>query len=477
MRVESVWLTGSEKQLIYEQALVVLERVGMRMAGSHALSLLADSGACVEQESGIVRIPPEVVSRALELCPREILMAGASPAHDVLLAENERPHFCTAGCAARTLDMLTRQVRSSTLEDLRDCAALCDEVDEVEVICTPVTATDVPPERRELVEYATLLGESSKHQIFVNSPRQATALTRIAEVLSGDLDAFRARPRFTTLCTVASPLQVDGSLLDFHASMAAIGAPVAIFVSPLCGANAPVTIAGAVTQALAEFLGAATAIQLLAPGARLLMGSTGAVLDMRSAMATLASPEAVTISAIGAQVAHYLGVPVQCAGLASDANDAGIQAGYEKAIKGMATAMAGADMISGGIGLIESASLLYLPQVLIDAEIVAMIRRVVAGADIDRETIMTEMIERVGVGGDFLKEKETARRLRAGEHFDPLIATRLSHDRWVARGQTEIDVATEQVQRLLAAREGRAAYLTDDQQREIARICAGDTED
>ena len=357
MLLEVSWLQNHEKRLIVEQALVLLERVGMKMKGSQALDLLADAGAQVDRETGIARIPPDIVTQALRLCPRRIVMAGASPEADVIIDEGQQSRFCTGGCAARTLDIDAGEVRPSTLEDLRQSAALCDELAEVSVVFTPVTATDVAPERRELVEYATLLSESAKHQIFVNCPHEAQPLARIAEVLSGDLAAFRERPRFSTLCTVASPLKVDGELLDFHATMAAMGAPVGIFPCPLCGANAPVTVAGTVTQGLAEFLGAATAIQLMSPGARLIMGSIGTILDMHSAMASFAAPEAVLISAMGAQVAHFLGLPVQCAGLATSANYPGIQAGYEKAIKSMATVAAGADMISGGLGLLESANL------------------------------------------------------------------------------------------------------------------------
>jgi trimethylamine---corrinoid protein Co-methyltransferase len=469
MRVRASWLTAADERLIYEQALGLLERVGIRMRGSRALGLLAERGAQVEAATEIVRFPPELVDAAVRQCPRAILMAGASSDCDVLLDESTPPHFTTGGCAARTLE--DGKVRPSTLEDLRQSAALCDELDEVDVFFTTVAATDVAPERRQLAEYATLLNATAKHQIFVNSPHQAAPLIRIAEVLSGDLERFRARPRFTTLMTAASPLQVDGRLLDFHAEMAAIGAPVGIFAAPLCGATAPVTVAGTVTLALAEFLGAATAIQAISPGSRLLMGSIGSVLDMHSAMASFSSPEAVAISAMGAQVAHSLGLPVQCAGLPTDAKYAGIQAGYEKALKGLATAAAGADMISGGIGLLESSSLLSLPQIIIDAEIVAMIKRALAGAEVSLETVMSQTIERVGIGGDFLKDKGTARRLRAGEHFSPLLSTRLSFDAWTADGRTEVDMARDEVERLLTNRAGRAPYLTADQQAELTQIC------
>ena len=55
-----------------------------------------------------------------------------------------------------------------------------------------------------------------------------------------------------------------------------------------------------------------------------------------------------------------------------------------------------------------------------------MIRRLLGETEISSETIMADSIERVGFKGEYLKEKETARRVRAGEQFMPAIATRLS---------------------------------------------------
>ena len=45
---------------------------------------------------------------------------------------------------------------------------------------------------------------------------------------------------------------------------------------------------------------------------------------------------------------------------------------------------------------------------------------------------MGELTERVGIGGSFLGETETRRRIRAGEHFMPTIGSRLSYDAWKA---------------------------------------------
>jgi trimethylamine:corrinoid methyltransferase-like protein len=85
--------------------------------------------------------------------------------------------------------------------------------------------------------------------------------------------------------------------------------------------------------------------------------------------------------------------------------------------------------------------------------------------------MMVEMIERVGVGGDFLKEKETARRLRAGQHFTPAISSRQAYDQWVADGRDEVARARERMDALFAARAARGRPMAEEQRVELARIC------
>jgi trimethylamine:corrinoid methyltransferase-like protein len=471
MRARTVWLSASEKALIIDEALELLHRVGMRMSGSHSLDVLAAAGAKVDASSGVVRLPPEMVRAAAALCPREFTMAGATPELDVRIAEGEPSRFCSSGCAAFVLDEETLERRPSTLEDLRKATALLDASPEVDVIWTTVTANDVPLEERELAGYYAVLTESDKHVTFVDCPSQVEPLLRIAGIVPGGLDAFRERPRFSTLLTAASPLQADGPLLDFHAELAAAGVPVEVYTVPMAGATAPVTVAGTVTLAMAEFLGVATFMQTVAPGARLLFGASGSTMDMRSAGVSYGSPEAGLMAAACIEVGHELGVPVIVPGLATDAKHAGIQAGYEKALKGLTSCAAGADVLSGGVGIIDSANTLFLPQIVIDGEIAGMIRRLLGEVTILHEEILGDLVERVGIGGHFLAEKETRRRIRAGEHFSPAISTRASYDAWKAEGRDEVAAARERAAALLAARADWQPALTGAQLAELADAC------
>lgn len=471
MRARMSWLDEAEKEALVEEALGLLERVGIELRGSRALPVLAAQGATVDEATGVVRLPGELVRNAVAQCPRRVLMAGSTSEHDVVLDDGEATHFCSSGCAAFILDHETGERRPSTLADLQVATALLDEVPAVDVLWTTITPNDVPIEVRELVGCYTVLSESHKHVTFVDSPSQAEPLIRMMEIVSGSHAAFRERPRFSTLLTVASPLRIDGPLLDFHAQTAAQGAPVELFTLPMAGATAPVTLAGTIVQGLAEALGAITALQALAPGARVVLGVAGSTMDMRSASFSYAAPESGLMNAACVEVAHHLGLPAIVPGLATEAKYAGIQAGYEKALKGLVTAGVQADVMSGGVGMIDSVNTLYLPQIVIDAEIVSMIRRLLGEIDLSRDAMLLDMIARVGIGGDFLKEKETTKRLRAGEHFMPVISTRQSYEAWRADGRREVERARERMEALLAARTERAPALDPERRAELAHVC------
>ena len=93
MQARTTWLSDAEKNLVYDEALLVLERVGLRMAGSQHLARLREAGASVDEETAVVRFPAELVDRLRRQCPREIVMAGAAPEDDVVLREGGMPRF------------------------------------------------------------------------------------------------------------------------------------------------------------------------------------------------------------------------------------------------------------------------------------------------------------------------------------------------------------------------------------------------
>ena len=71
------------------------------------------------------------------------------------------------------------------------------------------------------------------------------------------------------------------------------------------------------------------------------------------------------------------------------------------------------------------------------------------------------MIARVGFTGDYLRQKETSQRLRAGEVFMPESATRQSWEAWAADGRDEVGRARDRAAQIVAAADARGPVLPD----------------
>ena len=472
MRARVEWLSAPERSSIVEEALGILENTGLRLGVCHALNELEATGADVDRQTGVARLSHDLVVSTVARLPRRVLLAGATPAADCLL--DGAIHFVPSGSPTVTLDFETGEYRPSTIEDVRRSTIVADAMPAVDILWSLVSATDLPEDKRDFSGLLTMLAWSNKHlQDEVTQPRQVEPMLALLETLCGGLDAYRARPRLSFCCCTTSPLGIDGALLDATIGVARHGAPILIYPMPIAGATSPVTVAGTVVMNVAEFLGIATVIELAAPGAPLIMGAGTSLLDMKATTFSFGALETALMCVACVEVAHHLGVPVLAPGLASDAKYGGIQAGYEKALKGLAVASAGADLITGGIGLIAGAGIMSLPQIVIDAEIADMIGRLLAETEISPQTMMADAIARVGFKGEYLKEKETARRLRGGEQFLPEIATRLSLEAWQAAGKDELSVASGRVREILAAADERGPVLAADTMAHLDSIVDG----
>jgi trimethylamine---corrinoid protein Co-methyltransferase len=460
MRSQTSWTTAAERELLIDQALELLETVGMRFGPSASLEALGEAGARVDRVAGAARIPRALVERALALCPREVLLAGATEADDVLL-DGSAVHFVPSGTPNKILDEESGRARDATSEDARRAVIVADAMPGVDVMWMPVGAVDVEPDEMQFSEIITLVEWSGKHiQPEVTAPWHVEPTLAACFELSGGVEAFRERPRMSFICCTHSPLGVGHPLLDLNVEVARAGAPVVVYPMPIAGATAPVTVAGSVVMNVAEFLGCVAAIQLQAPGAPLIMGAGTSLLDMKGGTFCFGAAETALMCAVCTEVGHDLGVPVLAPGLATDALYGGVQAGYEKALKGLAVAQSGADLITGGVGMLHGAGLFSLPQVVIDGEIVDMIQRLLGGVEVSADSIMNAVTKRVGFDGDYLRQKETSRRLRAGEVYQPEIATRESIEAWERAGRDELGRARERARSIVAAAEERGPVLS-----------------
>ena len=304
-------------------------------------------------------------------------------------------------------------------------------------------ASDVPLEQRELVEYFTTAHRDAQARD-LRRLRRATrppsvASARCWRAISSASASGRASRRSSPRprrCRSTGPRSTSTSPSPAH------GVPVKVYSMAIAGATSPVTLAGSVVQGVAEFLGVATALQVAAPGASSSSASARASSTCCQTTFSMGCLESALMGAMATEVGHYLGVPTLNPGHVHRRKHPGLQAGYEKALKV-------SDRVQREPRHRHRLGTDRLAQHHVPAAVGGRQRDGRHGAPPLGEVEVSDghagrrsPSPQVGPGGGFLGEKETAQRIRAGEHYLPTVSNRLSYEKWVEEGRTENDVAT-----------------------------------
>jgi trimethylamine--corrinoid protein Co-methyltransferase len=147
-------------------------------------------------------------------------------------------------------------------------------------------------------------------------------------------------------------------------------------------------------------------------------------------------------------VARYLGLPFMGTAGASEAKTMDAQAGAEAAMQVMLSALSGASLVhdAGFLDCADIGSLAYL--VLVD-EIIGMAKRVMRGIRVNPETIMLDLIEKVGPGRSFLNQSKSAALCRT-EAWVPTVLDRDPFALWEKKGsQTTEELVNARVRSIL----------------------------
>jgi trimethylamine--corrinoid protein Co-methyltransferase len=265
-------------------------------------------------------------------------------------------------------------------------------------------------------------------------------------------------------CSI-SPLRLDSKYGSFMMQMARKNIPAAVPVEPLCGATSPVTLAGTLVIQNCDGLINMMVTQLANPGAPAIFGSVSTSVNMQD-VGYLGGPvESGMINAATAQLARYYNFPYYSTAGISDSKTLDAQCGYESCINNLLVGLAGGDFIHDAAGLMEFAMTVSKEKLVIDNEIIGMVKRAVSGITVNEKTLAFDAIKMVGPGGNFVSNRHTRKHLKK-EHFRPQITNRDKRENWVSQGSPAVDAKAHSiVQDVLG--QGGATYIDESMSKEI----------
>jgi trimethylamine--corrinoid protein Co-methyltransferase len=403
-------LSAEQIDRIKAGAFHLMENVGLRFPSQSALEIFAEHGATVDWEAQVVRIPPELVQKALSSAPRSFILGGREPRFDLIL-DGTRSYLATDGCGVRVVDPQTRQERPSRKEDIARMARISDALPLIGFFWPLVSAQD-HGKTAPLHECHAGLTNTLKHvrggtTVF----RQlAQYIVEMATVVAGSNEDRRARPPIcANICTIA-PLAHDEDGLESALVYAEAGIPTSFMAMPTMGSTAPASPMGALVTGEAEVVSAMTLMQLAYPGAPVFHSNLISLMDPRSG--GYISDTSIPLVVMAAQMAHAWGVPSLGGGsLSSDSNQIGWQSGIKSGLGSAMVPLAGGE-VCGYLGMLDGSMLLYPEQVILDHEICREAYEYFKKFDFEEADMALEVIANVGPGSHFLMQKHTREHIR-----------------------------------------------------------------
>jgi len=206
----------------------------------------------------------------------------------------------------------------------------------------------------------------------------------------------------TSLININSPLTFDPIMVGALEVYAAAGQ--ACIISPFIvgGAMAPVSVAGTLTQVLAEAMAGIAYSQLIRPGAPVIFGAFVTSIDMGSGAPTFGTPEASKILYGAGQLARRLGLPFRSGGGLCGAKLPDAQSAYETANTLNAALLGGVNFMLHACGWLEGGLVSSFEKFVLDADQLGVLHAVAAGVDISENGQAMGAIREVGPGGHFL---------------------------------------------------------------------------
>ena len=239
----------------------------------------------------------------------------------------------------------------------------------------------------------------------------------------------------------------------------------ACIVTPfiLAGAMSPVTVAGTLTQVLAEVLAGAALTQLVRPGAPVLFGTFASSISMQSGAPTFGTPEPSLVSYGAAQLARRLGLPFRTGGSLCASKIPDAQAAYESANTLNSTILAGTNFVLHAAGWLEGGLASCYEKFMMDIDQLGMTQKFAEGVDLSENGQAMDAIRQVGPGSHYLGCDHTQANFQTA-FYRSSIADNNSYEQWLAEGEkTAPQRANELARRWLESYEAPALDQSIDE--------------
>lgn len=444
----------------------ILENIGVKVTNDRVWRYLQEFGAEVNKENSVIKMPPDIISKALKLAGKKHILYGRKRENT---AEFGYDMFNFNGSSGQYKLLDNQQVKriDPKISDLRKAIKIGDYLENIDIVGAMVVPTDIHPKLRDIYTFFELMNGTTKPFTgWIFSGRSARAIIEMLKIVAGSSKNLKKYPPYEAFIEPISPLSFRPEGIDILIEFAKEDLPVSFGPMVQVGMTGPINLAGTITQENAEILACIVMAQALNPGLAVTYGGIPHIMDMKTSMISFGSPEQGLMAAAITQLARNYGLPVYNNTAMTDSKLPDEQSGIERAATLMMGVLSGGDIL-GHLGIVGADYAASTVQLIIDNEMVSYVKRIMESFEINENTISLNDIKEVGIDGNYMKIEKTLTDFKK-EIWYPKIFDRFVWDTWEARGKKSIsDVAMEVEEEIIKSH--KQCFLEED----MKRACEG----
>lgn len=420
-------------EIIEGNADIVLEEIGVEFRDdAEAISMWKDAGADVKGER--VHFPKGLCRELMKTAPYQFTQHARNSERNVEIGGKNTVFAPVYGPPfVRALDGVRRY---GTIEDFRNFVKLAYMAPAMHhsggTVCEP---SDIPVNKRHLdMIHAHMTLSDKPYMGSVTAPERAEDTVAMSKILFGD-DFVDNNCVVTSLININSPLVMDDTMLG--ALKVYARANQACIISPFIvgGAMSPVTVAGTLTQVLAEAQAAIAFSQLCRPGAPVIFGTFATSISMQTGAPAFGTPEPSQVLYGAAQFARKFGLPFRSGGSLTGSKMPDAQAAYDSANTLNATLLGGVNFSLHAAGWLEGGLVSSFEKFVMDCDQLAAQQKMAQGVAIDENgqamDAIREIIEKKQT--HYLGTEHTQNNYKTA-FYASTVADNNSFEQWEAEG-------------------------------------------
>lgn len=415
-------LTAMDEDLrqIHEATLKILEQTGMKFHHPQVIEVLKARGVKVEGQTAFFK--PEQLMEWVSKAPGKINLYARNSQYNVLIG-GDRVEVCPGSGSPAVSDLHGRK-RPALMSDYIKFLKLYHQCNYFNlnggILVQP---TDIGQSTIPFMLYATLLYSDKAIVTGTGTSEEVEILMDMLAIAFGGKEQLKEKARAVTIVNTNTPLQFDKKMLETMLTFAKYNQPVVIAACSMASTTSPITLAGTIALTNAEVLAGIAVAQMFNEGTPVIYGSQTTSADLKTGSIAIGSPEGALCYQYAARLAHAYGLPCRGGGSLTDAKSLSVQAGYESMLTLLAAYSAKTNLIFQSCGIMESYNSMSYEKFIVDIEIIGMVKRFLEGVQVNEDTLAVDVINQVGIAGEFLTSMHTMKYLRK-EPFIPDISLR-----------------------------------------------------